>query len=155
MDKVLEMKQIYKAFPGVVAVDKVDLTLYRGEVLALMGENGAGKSTLIKILSGMYTPDSGEIIIDGRSHSSLTTKQALDEGVAVIYQELNYLNDLSIAENILLGQVPVKGPLRKVDYEKMYDSVRGIMDENFLRGGKTAYRDRKSIFPSCKDPCYG
>lgn len=129
MDKVLEMKQIYKAFPGVVAVDKVDLTLYRGEVLALMGENGAGKSTLIKILSGMYTPDSGEIIIDGRSHSSLTTKQALDEGVAVIYQELNYLNDLSIAENILLGQVPVKGPLRKVDYEKMYDSVRGIMDE--------------------------
>ncbi len=113
MDKVLEMKQIYKAFPGVVAVDKVDLTLYRGEVLALMGENGAGKSTLIKILSGMYTPDSGEIIIDGRSHSSLTTKQALDEGVAVIYQELNYLNDLSIAENILLGQVPVKGPLRK------------------------------------------
>lgn len=63
MDKVLEMKQIYKAFPGVVAVDKVDLTLYRGEVLALMGENGAGKSTLIKILSGMYTPDSGEIIM--------------------------------------------------------------------------------------------
>ena len=118
MDKVLEMKQIYKAFPGVVAVDKVDLTLYRGEVLALMGENGAGKSTLIKILSGMYTPDSGEIIIDGRSHSSLTTKQALDEGVAVIYQGLNYLNDFSISEKIMLGEGPVKGAFGKVGFEK-------------------------------------
>lgn len=129
MDKVLEMKQIYKAFPGVVAVDKVDLTLYKGEVLALMGENGAGKSTLIKILSGMYTADSGEIIIDGVSHKNLTTKQALDEGVAVIYQELNYLNDLSIAENILLGQIPVKGPFRKIDYATMYKSVVEIMEE--------------------------
>jgi len=129
MEKVLEMKQIYKAFPGVVAVDKVDLTLYKGEVLALMGENGAGKSTLIKILSGMYTPDSGEIVIDGTSHSSLTTKQSLSEGVAVIYQELNYLNDLSIAENILLGQIPVKGAAKLVDYKTMYSSVQDIMEE--------------------------
>lgn len=129
MDKILEMKQIYKAFPGVVAVDKVDLTLYKGEVLALMGENGAGKSTLIKILSGMYTPDSGEIVIDGVSHTSLTTKQSLEEGVAVIYQELNYLNDLSIAENILLGQIPVKGAAKIVDYDTLYSSVQGIMEE--------------------------
>ncbi len=129
MEKVLEMKQIYKAFPGVVAVDKVDLTLYKGEVLALMGENGAGKSTLIKILSGMYTPDSGEIVIDGTSHGSLTTKQSLSEGVAVIYQELNYLNDLSIAENILLGQIPVKGAAKLVDYKTMYSSVQDIMEE--------------------------
>ena len=107
MEKILEMKQIYKAFPGVVANDKVDLTLYKGEVLALMGENGAGKSTLIKMLSGMYKPDSGEIIIDGEKHTNLGTKESLEAGVAVIYQELNYLNDMTIAENILVGQTPV------------------------------------------------
>lgn len=128
MKPVLEMKQIYKAFPGVVAVDHVDLTLYQGEVLALMGENGAGKSTLIKILSGMYTADSGEIFVDGKKRTISDTKQALEEGVAVIYQELNYLNDLSIAENILLGQIPTNGILRKVDYSTMYDSVKEIME---------------------------
>ena len=89
MEKILEMKQIYKAFPGVIANDNVDLTLYKGEVLALMGENGAGKSTLIKMLSGMYKPDSGEIIIDGKTYTNLGTKEALEAGVAVIYQELN------------------------------------------------------------------
>ena len=75
METILEMKQICKAFPGVVAVDHVDLTLHKGEVLALMGENGAGKSTLIKILSGMYTADSGEIIINGKKGQCLTQKQ--------------------------------------------------------------------------------
>lgn len=127
METVLEMKQIYKAFPGVVAVDKVDLTLHKGEVLALMGENGAGKSTLIKILSGMYTADSGEIIVNGKKRTVSSTKAALEEGVAVIYQELNYLNDLSIAENILLGQIPTQGFVKKVDYRKMFDQVRDIM----------------------------
>ena len=76
VEKVLEMKGIYKAFPGVVAVDKVDLDLYGGEVLALMGENGAGKSTLIKILSGMYKADEGEIIVGGKSYKEFTTKEA-------------------------------------------------------------------------------
>lgn len=129
MEKILEMKQIYKAFPGVIANDKVDLTLYKGEVLALMGENGAGKSTLIKMLSGMYKPDSGEIIIDGEKHTNLGTKEALEAGVAVIYQELNYLNDMTIAENILVGQTPVKkvGPLKLVDYGKLNKSVTDIM----------------------------
>lgn len=129
MEKILEMKQIYKAFPGVIANDKVDLTLYKGEVLALMGENGAGKSTLIKMLSGMYKPDSGEIIIEGRNYTNLGTKEALEAGVAVIYQELNYLNDMTIAENILLGQTPVKkfGPFGLVDYAKINKSVVEIM----------------------------
>ncbi len=129
MEKILEMKQIYKAFPGVIANDNVDLTLYKGEVLALMGENGAGKSTLIKMLSGMYKPDSGEIIIDGKTYTNLGTKEALEAGVAVIYQELNYLNDMTIAENILVGQTPVKkiGPLKIVDYSKTNQSVEEIM----------------------------
>lgn len=129
MKKVLEMKQIYKAFPGVVAVDKVDLTLHEGEVLALLGENGAGKSTLIKMLSGMYRPDSGTICINGKEFTEFTPKSALEEGIAVIYQELNYLNDLSIAENIMIGQVPTSGFLKKVNYSKMYDSVKGIMED--------------------------
>lgn len=138
VEKILEMKQIYKAFPGVVAVDKVDLDLYSGEVLALMGENGAGKSTLIKILSGMYHADSGEIIIDGKSYSGFDTKEAINLGIAVIYQELNYLNDLSIAENIMLGQIPVKGPLKKVDYSKLYASVKDIMEDVGLSHRKPA-----------------
>lgn len=129
MGKLLEMKQIYKAFPGVVANDKVNLSLDKGEVLALMGENGAGKSTLIKMLSGMYKPDSGEIVIEGKSYPSLGTKEALETGIAVIYQELNYLNDMTIAENILVGQTPVKkkGIFKAVDYKKLNSSVMDIM----------------------------
>lgn len=127
MEKVLEMRQIYKEFPGVVAVDHVDLILHRGEVLALMGENGAGKSTLIKMLSGMYSPDGGEILLNGRTYHSFTAKQALEAGIAVIYQELNYLNDLSIAENILLGQTRIKKPLHVVNYKKMYEDAEAIM----------------------------
>lgn len=129
MEKILEMKEIYKAFPGVVAVDKVNLTLHKGEVLALLGENGAGKSTLIKILSGMYKPDGGVIFINGKEVAGFTPKGAIKEGIAVIYQELNYLNDLSIAENILIGQVPVRGPLKQVDYKKMYEKVKDIMED--------------------------
>ncbi|MBU9735399.1 sugar ABC transporter ATP-binding protein [Lachnospiraceae bacterium ASD5720] len=128
VEKVLEMKGIYKAFPGVVAVDKVDLDLYGGEVLALMGENGAGKSTLIKILSGMYKADEGEIIVGGKSYKEFTTKEAIDLGIGIIYQELNYLNDLTIAENILLGQVPTSGPLKKIDYKNMFETAKGIME---------------------------
>lgn len=138
MEKVLEMKGIYKSFPGVIAVDKVDLDLYRGEVLALMGENGAGKSTLIKILSGMYKADEGEIIVDGKSYKEFSTKEAIDIGIGIIYQELNYLNDLTIAENIMLGQVPTKGPFKKVDYQKMQESAKVIMDKVGLGHRKPA-----------------
>lgn len=129
MENILEMKQIYKAFPGVVANDHVDLRLSKGEVLALVGENGAGKSTLIKMLSGMYHPDSGEIILDGKSITSFTPRQALDAGVAVIYQELNYLNEMTIAENILVGQTPTKkvGVMKIVDYSNQNKNVIDIM----------------------------
>lgn len=128
MEKALEMRQIYKTFPGVVAVDHVDLSLYQGEVLALVGENGAGKSTLIKILSGMYKADGGEIVIDGKSYTHYSTKEAIDLGIAIIYQELNYLNDLTVAENILLGQVPVMGPLNTVAYKQMYAQAQELMN---------------------------
>ena len=106
MEAALRMDQIYKAFPGVVAVNKVDIEVNPGETVALIGENGAGKSTLIKILSGAYKCDSGKIYIEGREISDYTPKQAIDLGISVIYQELNYLNYMTVAENILLNEFP-------------------------------------------------
>ena len=108
---VLEMRGIRKAFPGVVALDGVDLTLNAGEVHMLLGENGAGKSTLMKILSGAYRKDSGEIRVHGRDPSrSAVPRDALQLGIRVIYQELNLVPHLSVAENIFLGAAPTRGP---------------------------------------------
>ena len=98
------MKGVSKSFPGVNALANVDLTLYPGEVLALLGENGAGKSTLIKILGGVHTPDSGTIEINGQvvqMDNPLTAQRA---GVGIIYQEFNLVPALSARENIFLGQ---------------------------------------------------
>ena len=126
---ILEMKDIYKAFPGIVANDHVNLTLEKGEVLALIGENGAGKSTLMKILSGAQKPDSGEIIIDGKSLSGYNTKEAIALGIGIVYQELNYLGALSIAENLCIGNVPTKGKIKKIDYKQMAQNAKAIMKE--------------------------
>jgi ribose transport system ATP-binding protein len=103
---VLEMTGIRKAFPGVVALDGVDLTLHAGEVHMLLGENGAGKSTLMKILSGAYRKDSGEIRIHGETVDIHSPRNALARGIRVIYQELNLVPQLSVAENIFLGDAP-------------------------------------------------
>ena len=108
METALRMEQIYKEFPGVVAVDKVDFSVDHGEVVALIGENGAGKSTLMKILSGAYSRDSGRIFIDGREMSDYNPREAIEHGISVIYQELNYINYLTVAENIMLGNIPMK-----------------------------------------------
>jgi ribose transport system ATP-binding protein len=107
---VLEMRGIRKAFPGVVALAGVDLTLHAGEVHMLLGENGAGKSTLMKILSGAYRKDSGEIRIHNRVVDIGSPKHALDLGIRVIYQELNLVPQLSVAENIFLGAAPTRLP---------------------------------------------
>src|SRR5690349_22129334 len=102
---ILEMKDISKTFPGVKALTNVSLTVYPGEIHALMGENGAGKSTLMKILSGAYTPDpGGEIRIEGKPvhiHGPLGGRAA---GISIIYQELSLAPNLSVAENIYLGR---------------------------------------------------
>ena len=127
--KLLEMQKIYKEFPGVVAVNNVDLEVDRGEVLGLIGENGAGKSTLIKILSGAFQADRGTIKFDGKILEKYQPKDTLDLGVAVIYQELNYLNDMSIAENIFLGHLPRNKTLRKVDYKTLEETSRKIQKE--------------------------
>ena len=105
MEYVLEMKDISKSFPGVKALDHVQLQVKPGEVHALMGENGAGKSTLMKILMGIYTKDEGgEIIFNGQPYHVSNPKEAMDHGVAMIHQELNPILDMSVYENIFVGR---------------------------------------------------
>lgn len=126
---ILEMKDICKAFPGIVANDHVNLTLEKGEVLALIGENGAGKSTLMKILSGAQRADSGTITVDGKSMSGYNTREAIDLGIGIVYQELNNLGALSVAENLYIGRVPTKGKFKKVDYKTLYVNASKALKE--------------------------
>ena len=107
---ILDMRGIRKSFPGVVALAGVDLTLRGGEVHMLLGENGAGKSTLMKILSGAYRKDAGEIRIRDRVVEIASPRHALELGIRVIYQELNLVSQLSVAENIFLGRAPTIVP---------------------------------------------
>lgn len=127
MAVILEMKNITKAFPGVLALDDVSLELNHAEILALLGENGAGKSTLIKILGGAQSADHGEIILDGQKLTCSTPAEMIANGIAVMHQELNYLDDLSIAENIFLGNLPVN-KLGQVDYKKLKIDTRRLLD---------------------------
>ena len=101
---MLTLKHITKTYPGVVALDDVSLEFADGRVHALLGENGAGKSTLIKVIAGAIEPDSGTITVDGKDYARLTPQLAQEHGVAVIYQELNLVGPLSVAENIYLGR---------------------------------------------------
>ena len=103
-DIIVSMEHISKSFPGVKALEDVNLELCSGEVMALLGENGAGKSTLMKILSGVYTRDSGILHIFGKEYGNLTPKEAQGAGVAIIHQELNMCRHLSVAENMFLGR---------------------------------------------------
>ena len=100
----LEMKGITKQFPGVLALNKVDLAIYPGRVLALVGENGAGKSTLMKVLSGVHKRDAGEILLEGKSVEISGPLASRQMGISIIYQELSILNNVDVAENIFVGR---------------------------------------------------
>jgi ribose transport system ATP-binding protein len=127
---VVDMRAIVKQFPGVVALDHVNLQVRPGEVHVLLGENGAGKSTLIKVLSGAYTADEGEIWIDGEKTSINSPQDALDRGLRFIYQELSLVSDLDIARNIFLGIEPLRIPaLRVVDEDLLYRQAKALLDE--------------------------
>ena len=128
---VLEMRNICKAFPGVQALDHVNLNLKPGHVHALMGENGAGKSTLMKCLFGIYKRDSGEIIYQGEEIDNRDPFEALNRGIAMVHQELLPIPDRTIAENIYVGRYPVKhiGPVKIIDHNKMYDDAQRLLDE--------------------------
>lgn len=102
--EILKMENISKSFPGVKALDNVSFNAYEGEVMALLGENGAGKSTLMKILSGVYTKDTGKILLDGKEIEVLNPRDASSKGIAIIHQELNLIPNLTVYENIFLGR---------------------------------------------------
>jgi len=114
------MKGISKRFPGVIALDGVDLEVHQGEIVALAGENGAGKSTLMKILGGVYQPDSGRVRIDGSDTVIHSVSDAISRGIGFIHQELNVFDNLSIAENVFLGREPLwGGPLKLIDRREL------------------------------------
>ncbi|KND57224.1 putative fucose ABC transporter, ATP-binding component [Candidatus Burkholderia verschuerenii] len=120
--EILRLEGIGKHFPGVVALDGINLDLRVGEVHAVCGENGAGKSTLMKIISGQYRPDSGAICYRGEQVHFASTSNAQDAGIAIIHQELNLIPHLSVAENLFLAREPKRGPF--VDKRKLNDDAK-------------------------------
>ena len=123
----LRMTGISKSFPGVKALQEVDLEAKSGEVHAIVGENGAGKSTLMKILAGFYQPDEGVIEVKGETVGHWTPREARERGIGMIYQELNLVPDLSVAENISLGAMPRRGPF--VDYRAVTALAKAVLAE--------------------------
>ena len=124
---MLEMENISKEFPGVKALDNVQLKLKPGTVHALMGENGAGKSTLMKCLFGIYEKNSGKILLDGVEVNFKSTKEALENGVSMVHQELNQVLQRNVLDNIWLGRYPMKGFF--VDEKKMYNDTINIFKD--------------------------
>lgn len=126
-EAILQLKHITKRFPGVLALDDISVDVYPGEILALCGENGAGKSTLIKTCTGAVIPDEGEIIVNGKTYHQMTPQLADENGIAVIYQELNSVGDLSASENVFLGNEIKKGFL--VDKKAMAKEAAKIFKQ--------------------------
>jgi monosaccharide-transporting ATPase len=114
---LIDIKRVSKAFPGVLALDRVNLCLRRGEVHGLMGENGAGKSTLIKVLTGLYPRDAGEILFEGEPFSLSSPQEAAVHGLSTLYQEINLIPALSVAENIYIGREPMH--LGRIDWKQI------------------------------------
>lgn len=127
MEDILRLSKINKSFPGVKALTDVDLVIRKGEVHALVGENGAGKSTLMKIISGAYRRDSGTIWLDGKVVEVVSPKQSELMGISIIYQELNLIERISVAENVFIGRYPMKNGL--VQWKKMNADAQALFDE--------------------------
>ena len=127
-DVLLQMTDICKEFPGVKALDHVSLTVKRGTVHALMGENGAGKSTLMKCLFGMYAKNSGQIFLEGKEINFKNSKEALENGVAMVHQELNQALKRNVMDNLWLGRYPkIAGVM--VNEKKIYDDTKAVFKE--------------------------
>ncbi|HIW80968.1 MAG TPA: ATP-binding cassette domain-containing protein [Candidatus Acetatifactor stercoripullorum] len=125
---LLQMTDICKEFPGVKALDHVSLTVKKGTVHALMGENGAGKSTLMKCLFGIYSKDSGSILLEGKEVNFKNSKEALNNGVAMVHQELNQALKRNVMDNIWLGRYPKTAGL-VVNEHRMYESTKAVFEE--------------------------
>lgn len=125
---VLQMRGISKSFPGVKALDDARLEVRRGEVHVLLGENGAGKSTLMKVLSGVYLKDEGEILYEGKPVEIRNIQDARKLGISIIHQELFMLAERNIAQNIYLGREPLKNPYtRQIDEKKMREDSKALL----------------------------
>jgi inositol transport system ATP-binding protein len=124
---LLEVSNVSKAFPGVVALDDVSLRVKRGTVHALIGENGAGKSTLMKIIAGIYTPDAGELRLHGSAVHLSSPRQALQNGIAMIHQELNLMPFMSVAENIWIRREPVNA-LGLISHRELYRKTHALLE---------------------------
>ena len=131
LDVFLELKDITKAFPGVLALDKVGFSARRGEVHALCGENGAGKSTLMKIINGIYKADSGEICIDGKPVHIQNPIEARKHGIAMIFQECIYVPEMTVAESLFLGNLPVNR-FGAVDWKHIHKEAEDLLESEGL-----------------------
>ncbi|WP_304179818.1 ribose ABC transporter ATP-binding protein RbsA [Leptotrichia trevisanii] len=127
-EKLLELKGVTKTFPGVIALDNVDFRVYKGRIMALAGENGAGKSTLMKVITGIYTKDKGEIVYKGKNINFSGITDSIEAGIGIIHQELNLLPELSIMENIFLGREIVNS-IGKIDYKVMKMETLTILEK--------------------------
>lgn len=138
MEPIIQMNEITKYFPGVVALNRINFDVRPGEVHVLLGENGAGKSTLMKVLSGAYKPDGGTITLNGKSYSALTPHLSAESGISIIYQELSVVNWLDIRENIFMGRLPMKriGPFPTVDYAQMNARTTALLEKVNLTSRK-------------------
>ena len=126
-DYILKIENVSKAFPGVQALDDVSMDLRQGTIHSLMGENGAGKSTLMKCLFGLYSTDSGEFYLEGKNVRFKNSRQAMENGVAMVHQELNQVHTRSVMENIWLGRFPVG--LTGINHHKMYQDTLDIFED--------------------------
>ncbi|AEV29546.1 ABC-type sugar transport system, ATPase component [Sphaerochaeta pleomorpha str. Grapes] len=131
-DYILELSGITKRFPGVLALNNVDMKVKKGEVHVIVGENGAGKSTLMKVINGIYSADSGSIIFDGKPYKATSPTQARALGISMIFQELNFVPQLTVAENIYLGREPMIGKSLFVDNKKLNANARNYIKEQNL-----------------------
>ena len=125
----IEAIEITMQFPGTLALDSINFQACRGEVVAIVGENGAGKSTLMKIFSGVNKKTAGELLIEGKPVKFESPSDAIQQGITMIYQELNNLPKLTVAENIFLGRLPMKGKLGIVDFKKLFADTQAIFDQ--------------------------
>ncbi len=138
MPTVLELRGITKAFPGVLANDHIDLTLEQGEIHALLGENGAGKTTLVNILYGLYTPDEGQIMLNGREVQIQDPSDAIDQGIGMVHQHFMLIPVMTVTENVMLGVEPTRNGIL-LDQAQVAQRIREISQQHGLEVDTEAY----------------
>ncbi len=145
MTDLINAVGISKSFPGVLALRNVSFDLRAGEVHALMGENGAGKSTLMKILAGIYTADTGRVLIEGREAHITSPREAQEAGIGIIHQELNLMPHLTAAQNIFIGREPKKARGLLLDEKKLNADAAALFAQMNLKLDPTTEVSRLTI----------